>query len=89
MKQKQFKKFIETEIKILDDEKYYEGINRNCDPGQEFIENLIAKKAGLWRSCWDSSCCKFCAFWVKCGKSFKKDCKEFESDNESEDELES
>jgi hypothetical protein len=88
MKQKQFKKFIETEIKILDDEKYYEGINRNCDPGEKFIEELIEKKSALWRSCWDNSCCKFCAFWAKCGKSFKKDCEEFESDNESEEELE-
>lgn len=76
-----FCKYLHTEMKKIDEDKWLEGEKRNCDPGQEYIVDWINKNASEWRKNWEVSKCKNCAFWMQCGHYLKKDiCDKFEFD---------
>lgn len=80
-------KFMRIQCKYFDDAKFFEGINRKSDPGEEFIINFIQTSASKLRKDWNSSCCKHCNRWFECGHLLKKECNRFKFDEkENEDE---
>lgn len=76
-----FCKFIETEIKKINRDKYFEGIRIKDDPGQKYVIDWIKRNAVKWRIAWEASCCQHCVNWQSCGLSVKKKCKNFKYDN--------
>ena len=80
-----FCKFLKSEMKKIDEDKWYEGERIFRDPGQEYIVNWINQNAKSWRSEWDNSACQHCASWKECGHKLKKACERFifdEKENE-------
>jgi len=83
-----FCKFLQVEMKKIDEDKYFQGIRIQCDPGQEYIVDWINRNAKKWREEWESSCCQHCQHWLECGHQVKKDCVNFGFD-EKESEYDS
>jgi len=86
-----FCKFLHTEMKKIDEDKWYEGERRKNDPGQEYIVDWINKNAKNWREAWEASKCQHCSFWMYCGHNLKKECDNFkfdEKENETGEEEE-
>jgi len=81
-----FCKFVKTELKKIDLDKYYEGMRIKDDPGQKFILDWINRNAKNWREEWESSCCQHCKHWFICGQEVRQDCKDYEFDNREEEE---
>lgn len=76
-KQLAFENFLKAQIRFLEEEKWYEGERRHCDPGQEFILEQIKKISETFRRRWDCSICKECCLGYKCGNLLKTRCTEF------------
>lgn len=79
-----FCKFLQVEIRKIDEDKWYEGTRRNCDPGNEFILDWIKRNGSNWRIEWDLSKCQHCNFWRVCGHLVKQDCIDFEPDKDED-----
>lgn len=80
-----FCKFLDTEMKTIDEAKWYEGERRKADPGQEYIVDWINKNAAQWRKAWEESKCQHCDSWKECGHKLKKECDNYKFDeNEKE-----
>lgn len=81
-----FCKFLKSEMKKIDEDKWYEG-ERTCrDPGQEYIIDWINRNAKEWRDGWEKSVCQHCTSWFECGHNLKKDCERYtfdEKENEN------
>jgi hypothetical protein len=75
-----FCKFLETEMKKIDLDKWYEGEKINKDPGQSYIVEWIKLNAANWRKEWEESLCQHCNNWKTCGYLLTKECKIFEFD---------
>ena len=82
-----FCKFLQVETKKIDEDKWYEGLRRNNDPGQDFIIDWINRNAKNWRDEWENSKCQHCKHWKICGHEVRRECKDFIFDEleESED----
>jgi hypothetical protein len=80
-----FCKFLQTEMKTINEAKWYEGEKRNADPGPNYIIEWINKNAEQWRKEWEISKCQHCAFWMYCGHNLKKDCEDFQLDKNEEE----
>jgi len=80
-----FVKFLETEMKKIDEDKFFEGLRISADPGQSFIVDWINRNAKNWREEWESSCCQHCVFWKVCGHRVLQKCKEFKLDPKEQD----
>lgn len=76
-----FCKFLQVEIHKIDEDKWYEGERKCCDPGQEFIFDWIRKNAANWRKEWFTSKCQHCKFWKVCGHQVRKVCTDYEFDS--------
>lgn len=83
-----FQKFIKTEVRKIELDKYFEGIDIHGDPGQDFVERWIAENSVDWRKAWDASKCKHCRYWFDCGQELRTECSKFKFDKNEEDENE-
>jgi hypothetical protein len=75
----EFEKFMNAEIKYINDAKWYEGIRTNKDPGNPFIESWAISDAKIFRDKWNKSCCKKCADCNLCGNNVRETCDKFKS----------
>ena len=75
-----FRKFIESERKKIDEDKYFQGILIKRDPGEVYIAEWIDKNAKKWREEWEKSKCQHCLHWKLCGYHIKTECNDFEFD---------
>lgn len=41
--------FMKKQVKWIEDEKWYEGERRGCDPGEAFVRELIRSSAAKFR----------------------------------------
>lgn len=80
-----FKRFIMIEINDIEVDKWLDGCNNKCDPGDEYVNNWIKKNAEIFRKHWEISMCKYCKKWnVKldngklCGTRTLSACNNFE-----------
>lgn len=80
-----FCKFLQTEMKKIDLDKYYEGIRIQNDPGQSYVVEWINKNAKFWREQWESSACQHCRHWFVCGHELKTECSSYEFDKNEEE----
>lgn len=76
--QDDFERFIVSELKKIDIDKWQEGCRLHKDPGPEFIENWIKENAPHFRQAWDESQCKTCLNWTECGWKLLKTCSQYE-----------
>jgi len=81
-----FCKFLDVEMRKIDEDKYYEGVRRHCDPGQEYVIDWIQRNADNWRKEWDASCCQHCDSWKTCGQNVKEKCESFKFDEKENEE---
>jgi len=72
-----YEKFQKTELKFLNDCKYFEGINTHKDPGEEFVTEWIQANAQMFRDKWNESLCKECEYCESCGHLLKIQCDRF------------
>ena len=72
-----FSKFLQTEMKKIDEDKYLEGLRSHNNPGIDFILDWIDCNAENWRIEWESSDCQHCLHWRVCGHKAIKECKDF------------
>jgi hypothetical protein len=79
-----FCKFLHSEMKKIDIDKWHEGERINNDPGQPYIVEWIGEHAKEFREQWDGSICRFCKNWKECGYKVKKNCEKFVMETESE-----
>lgn len=80
-------KYLQSEMKKIDEDKWYEGERICRDPGEPYVIEWINKNAEQWRKEWDLSKCQHCAFWMQCGHKLKKECDQFsfdEKENEND-----
>jgi hypothetical protein len=71
-----FKKFIDTETKIIEISKWLAGEKVGHDPGQEYIKKWINGHAEELRAAWDKSKCKTCK--KECLHNLKAFCEDYE-----------
>lgn len=79
-----FCKFIQVEIRKIDEDKFFKGIEIKQDPGNDFILDWIKRNGENWRNEWNLSKCQHCKHWKVCGHLVKQDCIDFDFD-ENED----
>lgn len=72
-----FSKFIHTEMRQIDIEKWTYGERIQMDPGQEYIIEWINQNAALYRQLWNNSKCQTCESWKNCGHLVKADCENY------------
>lgn len=76
-KQIAFENFLKAQVKYLEEGKWYEGERRKCDPGDEYLIELINQNSETFRRRWECSQCKDCEIGYKCGNLLKTRCPEF------------
>ena len=69
-----FQNYLKAEKKFIEDAKYFEGINTNKDPGNEFIISWVELYAQKFRDRWLKSKCQHCKDSVECGNKLKEEC---------------
>jgi len=79
-----FYKFIEVERKKIEIDKWIEGQNMHCDPGEQYINDWVRRNAENWRNEWNNSKCKTCLFWMNCGYNLKCECDNYDKDANEE-----
>ena len=72
-----FENFLKAQIKYFEDAKWYEGLKRNSDPGESYLQEEINKQADTFRRRWLRSQCQNCGLGWKCGNLLKTQCSEF------------
>lgn len=72
-----FNKFMQAELKHIDDAKWYEGIRTGKDPGESFVNDWATKNAKEFRDKWNASKCKQCRDGHLCGNTVKEECENF------------
>jgi len=75
-----FKKFIESEIHKINEDKFYEGERISADPGEPFVQEWVKRNSLNWRNEWETSVCQYCIHWKICGHKVLKNCYEFKKD---------
>lgn len=70
-----FNRFIYSQIKYINDAKYYEGINTHQDPGDIFVELFVYENGAYFRDRWNNSQCSKCV--NECGDLLKECCENF------------
>jgi hypothetical protein len=56
----EIKKFIDTEVKVIEISKWLAGERMGRDPGEPYMAELIQKYGPEIREAWDKSKCKHC-----------------------------
>lgn len=80
-----FCKFLHTEMKKIDEDKWYHGLIISADPGESFVIDWVQRNASNWRKEWEDSACQHCKHWKICGHRVRKYCNDFEFDEEELD----
>ena len=57
---KAFENFLKAQVHYVEEAKYFEGINKNYDPGEKYILDWVVSKASIFREKWDASKCRMC-----------------------------
>ncbi len=70
-------RFMRAQIRRIEIDKWIEGVNRECDPGSDYVFRWIGKHANDFRTQWESSQCKACSSWYDCGHSVRTVCPDF------------
>ena len=70
-------KFMLSQKRRIEYEKWLEGCRLKRDPGSEYILNWISLNGAFFRKEWDDSLCKDCALWTNCGHFVKTNCDDF------------
>lgn len=73
-----FKRFINTETKIIEISKWLAGEKMGRDPGQEYVEKWIDQHAAELRAAWNASKCKNCK--KDCLHNLRIYCEDFEKE---------
>lgn len=69
--------FIVSQIKKIEIDKWIEGVNTSCDPGEEYILKWITEQAKIFRDSWNKSCCRYCIHNNECGYYVKEECSSY------------
>jgi len=69
-----FQNFLKAQVHYVEEAKYFEGINKNYDPGEKYILDWINSQASIFREQWNASKCKMCTSGGECGDLLKKFC---------------
>lgn len=70
-------KFMAAQIRKIEEDKWFEGIRIQSDPGKKFVIEWIMKRALWFRTAWDQSLCKDCCRASSCGHNLRSHCDEF------------
>jgi len=70
-------KFMLSQKRRIEYEKWLEGCRLKRDPGSEYILNWISLNGAFFRKAWEKSLCKDCALWTKCGHHVRTECKDY------------
>jgi len=73
-----FRKFIDTETKLIEISKWCAGVKMGRDPGQEYIAHWIDEHAEELRTAWNASKCKSCK--KNCLHNLKIYCEDYEKE---------
>jgi len=79
-KEKGYRKFINTEARIIEISKWLAGEKMGRDPGQEYIAKWIEDHAAELRAAWDKSKCKICK--KECLHNLRVYCEDFLNEDE-------
>lgn len=71
-------RYMQTQIKRIELDKWLEGCKRKSDPGKMYIYNWIQNKAHWFREAWNNSLCKNCQLCEICGTELKESCDNFD-----------
>jgi hypothetical protein len=71
-----FRKFIDTETKIIEISKWIAGEKMKRDPGEPYVSKFVEKYAAELREAWNKSKCKTCK--NSCSHNLKIFCEEYE-----------
>lgn len=77
-----FRRFINSETKIIEISKWIAGEKMKCDPGEQYISKFIDKYAAELREAWNKSKCKHCK--NNCGHNLRIFCEEYEQEANDE-----
>lgn len=77
-----FRKFLNTETKIIEISKWLAGEKMKRDPGDPYVLELIKKHGAEIREAWDKSKCKTCK--KDCTHNLKMFCEKYESEENNE-----
>jgi hypothetical protein len=70
-------RFMITQIRRIELDKWYEGEKEKRDPGAEYVFKWIGTNADAFRRQWENSKCQSCAKWRHCGHSVSSECSDF------------
>ena len=71
-----FRKFIDTETKIIEISKWVAGEKMGRDQGEPYVSEFISKHAAELREAWNKSKCKTCK--KSCCHNIKIFCEEYD-----------
>jgi len=69
-------KFMLSQKRRIEYEKWLEGCRLKRDPGSEYILNWISLNGAFFRKAWEDSLCKDCALWENCGYLARSSCED-------------
>jgi len=69
--------YMIAQRKKIEIEKWFEGIRRKSDPGNDYVFWWIQNYAEWFRNAWKMSSCCECVEVRKCGYNVKKECEKF------------
>lgn len=72
-------RYLRSQMKYIDDAKFFEGINGHYDPNTPYIMEWIEKNGAWFRDQWNKSCCSACI--NDCGNNLKPNCQNFKQGN--------
>lgn len=72
--------YMKLQIQKIMIDKWCEGCRIQADPGQPYVMDWIQTNGQWFRTSYDSSICKSCKHWSKCGHNLKNSCSSFEAE---------
>ncbi len=73
-------KYMSTQRKKIEIDKWCEGSRINQGPGQAYVLDWIFINAAWFRQAWESSLCKDCSQSGNCGHLVLQECNEFQKE---------
>ena len=59
--------FMKAQVHRIDVDKWCQGVNTHCDPGEVYIIDWVYCNAKKFRDDWNNSVCKSCSNLRNCG----------------------
>ena len=78
-------RYMRVQVKKIEVDKWYEGINTKRDPGKPFIFEWISRNAAWFRTAWNDSLCRQCQNWQDCGHELRDECPLFFQSTDGKD----